>query len=155
MYAVHLWRSLADEELARGAGRPPWVAVAEWAGVFVLVGLSLFWAATNYSHAVGTGRAHEHVRMLAAQPSVAVYSNQSLSLNAAGVRELRCHDAEASYRFRYDGLKLILQSGDQYVFLPAKWSPTDGVAVLLPRNDSVRLEFYPSYARATPQRSSC
>jgi hypothetical protein len=154
MYAVHLWRSLAGE-IARGPGRPPWVAVAEWAGVFVLVGLSLFWAATNYSKAVGTGRAHEHVRTLGAQPSVAVFSNQSLSLKAPGVRELRCHDPEASYRFRYDGLKLILESGDQYVFLPAKWSPADGVAVLLPRNDSVRLEFFPSSAVATAQRLTC
>ena len=59
------------------------------------------------------------------------------------------------YRFRYDGLKLILESGDQYVFLPAKWSPTDGVAVLLPRNDSVRLEFFPSSAVATAQRLTC
>jgi hypothetical protein len=155
MYAAHLWRSLAAEPIAPRAGRPPWAAVAEWAGVFVLVGLSLFWAATNYSHAVGTGRAHEHVRTLAAQPSVVVYSHQSLSLNAPGVREQRCHHPEASYRFRYDGLKLILQSGDQYVFLPAKWSPTEGVAVLLPRNDAVRLEFFPSSARTTPQNRTC
>ena len=80
--------------------------MAEWAGVFVLVGLSLFWAATNYSQAVGTGRAHEHVRTL-------------------------------------------------YVFLPAKWSPADGVAVVLPRNDAVRLEFFPSSAAAATQRLSC
>jgi hypothetical protein len=155
MYAVHLWRSLAAEEAAPGPRRPPWVGVAEWAGVFVLVGLSLFWAATNYAKAVGTGRAHEHVRTLAAQPNVAVFSSQSLSLRAPGVRELRCQDPEASYRFRYDGLKLILESGDQYVFLPARWSPTDGIAVLLPRNDSVRLEFYPSSAVATAQRLTC
>jgi hypothetical protein len=155
MYAVHLWRSLAAEKTARGAGRAPWAAVAEWAGVFVLVGLSLFWAATNYSHAVGTGRAHEHVRTLRAHPNVAVYSHQSLSLNAPGVRELRCQHPEASYRFRYDGLKLILQSGDQYVFLPAKWTPANGVAVLLSRDDSVRLEFSPSTARATAQPLTC
>lgn len=155
MSTVHLWRSLAADGTARDPGRPPWVAAAEWAGVFVLVGLSLFWAATNYSQAVGSGRAHEHVRTLAAQPSVAVFSSQSLSLKAPGVREVRCHDPEASYRFRYDGLKLILESGDQYVFLPATWSPADGVAVLLPRNDSVRLEFFPPSAAATAQRAAC
>jgi hypothetical protein len=68
---------------------------------------------------------------------------------------VRCQDPEASYRFRYDGPKLILESGDQYVFLPAKWSPADGVAVVLPRNDAVRLEFFPSSAVAAVQRLSC
>jgi len=46
-------------------------------------------------------------------------------------------------------------SGDQDVFLPAKWSAADGVAVVLPRNDAVRLEFFPSSAAATAQRLSC
>jgi hypothetical protein len=156
VYAVHLWRFLtAKKEIARAATRPAWTGVAEWAAIFVLVGLSLFWAATNYSRAVGYGRAAEHVAALPSQPSAAVYSQQSLSLNAPGVREVRCRDPEASYRFRYDGLKLILQSGDQYVFLPAKWSRTNGVAILLHRSDSLRLEFFPRSSRGTVQRSTC
>ena len=88
-------------------------------------------------------------------PGAAVYSHQRLSLHAPGVREVPCRDPEAAFRFRYDGLTLLLQSGDQYVFLPAKWSPNEGVAVLLPRNDSVRLEFFPSSARTTPQNRTC
>jgi hypothetical protein len=39
--------------------------------------------------------------------------------------------------FRYDGLKLVLQSGDQYLFLPEAWSPGNGVAILMPRNASL------------------
>jgi hypothetical protein len=104
MYAVSLWRLVNAEEVAGRAARPAWVAVGEWAAVFVLVGRSLFWAASNYSVAVGNGRAHEQVATLARQPAVAVYSRQSLSLSAPGVRETRCRDPEASYRFRYDGL---------------------------------------------------
>jgi hypothetical protein len=154
-YAVSLWRLVNAEEVAGRAARPAWVAVAEWAAVFVLVGLSLYWAASNYSVAVGNGRAHEQVATLARQPAVAVYSRQSLSLSAPGVRETRCRDPEASYRFRYDGLKLILQSGNQYVFLPAKWSPADGVAILLPRSDSLRLEFFPASSRRPAQHPTC
>jgi hypothetical protein len=153
-YAVHLRRALTAGKPAGRAARPPWAAVAEWAAVFVLVGLSLFWAATNYSYAVGITRARQHVRELAVQPGVVVYSQQSLSLAAPGVSELRCRDPEASYRFRYDGLTLLLQSGDQYVFLPATWSRTDAVAILLPRNDSVRLEFSPRLARG-PRPPAC
>lgn len=149
-YAVHLWRLLSG-----AAARPAWAMVAEWAGVFVLVGLSLFWAAANYSRAVGYGRAAEQVAELPHQPGAAVYSQQSLSLRAPGVREVRCRDPEASYRFRYDGLKLVLLSGDQYMLLPASWTRTDGVAILLPRSDSLRIEFFPRSSRGTVQHSTC
>ncbi len=88
-------------------------------------------------------------------PSAVVYSERSLSLHAPGVRETRCHDRDAAYRFRYDGLKLVLQSGDQYLFLPEGWSPSNGVAILMPRNDSLRLEFIPAAARGTIQRPAC
>ncbi|MET9295327.1 hypothetical protein [Streptomyces sp. NPDC003077] len=129
----------------RGAARPHtgWAAVAEWTVVFVLVGLSLFWAANDYAAAVGRSRAREFVAGLAGEPTAVLYSARDLSLGAPGVRRTRCHDDRAAYRFRYDGLKLLLQSGNQYVFLPERWTPADGVAVVLPRTDSVRLEFGP------------
>jgi hypothetical protein len=54
---------------------------------------------------------------------------------------VRCADPDAAYRFRFDGLALVMQSDDNYVLLPKWWSRQEGVAVVLPRNDSVRLEF--------------
>jgi hypothetical protein len=156
VYAVHLWRLFTAS--SEGAGRatgPPWAAVAEWAAVFVLVGLSLFWAANDYSAAVGRSRARQVVAELPTYPSAVVYSERSLSLHAPGVRETRCHDPQAAYRFRYDGLKLLLQSGDQYLFLPEGWSSGNGVVILLPRNDSLRLEFIPAAAGGTIQRPTC
>lgn len=72
-----------------------------------------------------------------------VYSAKDLSLRAPAVRETVCRDPEAAYRFRYDGLKLILQSGGQYFFLPADWNPADGVSFVIPRADTLRLEFSP------------
>lgn len=153
-YAVQLRRSLSAVE-GRPAGRPQWVAVVEWAAVFVLVGLSLFWAANDYSAAVGRSRARQLVAELPTYPDAVVYSNRSLSIAARGVREVRCHDTEAAYRFRYDGLKLMLQSGDQYLFLPKAWSPTDGVAILMPKSDSLRLEFVPATAREALRPATC
>jgi hypothetical protein len=156
VYTVHLWRWLtAAKEQAGHATGPQWAAVAEWAAVFVLVGLSLFWAANDYSAAVGRSRARQAVAELPTYPSAVVYSERSLSLHAPGIRETRCHDPEAAYRFRYDGLKLVLQSGDQYLFLPEGWSPSNGVAILMPRNASLRLEFIPAAARGTIQRPAC
>ena len=136
-YAFYLWR------LFRPAPRTQWRTMGEWLGVFILVGLSLFWAASDYSAAVGRSRAVEFVARLPAYPTVIVYSAKSLSLDVPGVVETRCSDPDAAYRYRYSGLKLLLQSGNQYVMVPEAWTPSKGVAVLLPRNDSLRLELRP------------
>lgn len=155
VYAVRLRRSLTTPEVKSDhALEPEWRVVAEWAGIFVIVGLSLFWAASDYSSAVGRSRAQQFEAELPTYPSAVVFSDQSLSLDAPGVREVRCQDPDANYRFRYDGLKLVLQSGDQYLFLPEAWSRTDGVAIVIPRNDSLRLEFVPASAGAA-RRSTC
>jgi hypothetical protein len=127
-------------------------AAADWAVVIVLVGLSLFWAANDYSAAVGRSRAQQLVSQLPTFPNAAVYSMKSLNLSGPGITALHCRDADAAYRFRYDGLKLVLLSGETYVFLPATWSRRSGVAILLPRNDSIRLEFSPAGAAEPPQR---
>lgn len=134
-YAFHLRR------VTTAPARPERLAIAEWAAVFMLVGISLFWAATDYSTEVGKVRAQLLATTLSTKPSVVVYSAQSLSLHATGVREVICESPDAAYRFRYEGLKLVRQAGDRYLFLPATWSPVDGVAIVMPRNDSLRLEF--------------
>jgi hypothetical protein len=153
-YSVHLRRSLTAQNAERGA-RPEWASVGEWGVVFVLVGLSLFWAVTDYAAAVGTRRARQTVAELPSSPSAVVYSEHSLSLHAPGVREIRCDDPKAAYQFRYDGLKLIQQSGDQYVFLPQAWTPTNGVAIIMPRSNSLRLEFFSTFALSTAQSATC
>ena len=160
VYALHLQRLVTDRPQAAGTGRPQaagadrgWAAAAEWAVVFVLVGLSLFWAATDYSAAVGRSRAGDFVAGLARYPNVVIYSARSLSLRAPGVSQVRCQDPEAAYRYRYDGLKLVLQSGDEYLFLPARWTAASGVAILIPKSDSLRLEFFPAWSRPGP--SAC
>jgi hypothetical protein len=144
-YAARLLRMLITERGgAQAPPRPPAaVVVAEWGAVFVLVSVGLFWAVGSYAIGVGTGRAQQIEASLAYFPNVVVYSEKSLSLQAPGVRELSCQNQEAAYRFRYEGLKLVPQSGDQYLFLPAGWRHGDGPAILLPRSASIRLEFSP------------
>ncbi|MFC8123988.1 hypothetical protein [Streptomyces sp. NPDC057302] len=137
--------------------RPEWAVLVELAVVFVLVGLGLVWAANDYAASVGVTRAQRFLNGLPDYPSAVLYSKDSLSIGAPGVRETRCDDRRAAYGYRYDGLALILQSGDQYVLLPYGWTRADGVALVIARNDSVRLEFGPSpSARSAAARShSC
>jgi hypothetical protein len=132
-----------------------WIPVLEWASIFLLVGLSLFWATNDYSAAVGRTRAREFIANLPAQPSVILYSERSLSVNAPGVRTVRCADRDAAYRFRYDGLKLVLQSDSQYVLLPAAWTKDNGVAIVMPRTDALRLELVRASVANTMPGPTC
>jgi hypothetical protein len=142
-YVRHLRERLAGRAHERGASvRRPGAGAVAWAAVFLLVGMSLFAAATDYAAATGRGRAQREAATLAYEPNVLVYSEKNLGLRAPGVRLARCTDPEAAYKFRYEGLKLVLQSGGLYLFLPEVWTPEDGVAFLVPRGDLIRLEFY-------------
>lgn len=120
---------------------PGAIAVTEWVVSFVLVSVGLFWAVADYSASVGIGRAMEIEAALTSPPETVLYSPKSLSLHAPGVRETVCRTPDAAYRYRYTGLKFVLQSGGQYLLLPRQWTRTDGIAIVLPRTDSLRLEF--------------
>lgn len=124
---------------------PNWGSVGQWAIVFVLVGVSLFWAATDYSASVGNTRARRFAAQLPGYPAVVIYSEKNLSLHAPGVRETACQDPKAAYHFRYDGLVLMRRAGDQYLFLPRAWTLANGAAILIPRDSSLRLEFVQAY----------
>jgi hypothetical protein len=127
------------------------VAVVESVVTFLLVSIGLFWAVGDYSASVSVRRGYEVEARIPAMPSVVVYSAQGLNLAGDGVRQARCTQPDAAYKYRYDGLKLLLQSGGQYVFLPATWRTTSGSAFVVPRTDSLLLEFGP--ATGTPSRA--
>jgi hypothetical protein len=125
--------------------------VAEWITTYLLVALSLFWAVGEYSSRVGVRRAFEHELQLRARPAATLYSTQSLNLTAAGVEQVVCGQPDAKYKYRYTGLKLLLQSGGQYVFVPADWRASRGASFVIPRTDTLRLEFAP--ARTIPGKT--
>ncbi len=136
-FAARLVRSLLPTPQPPGAV----AMMTEWAAVFALVSVGLFWAVGTYAVGVGETRG----RQLGAAPpdlyAVTLYSEKSLSLTAPGVTETPCQNPDAAYRFRYDGLRMVVQSGGQYLLLPSGWSPETGAALLIPRASGVRLEF--------------
>ncbi|MGH3864746.1 MAG: hypothetical protein ACRDQ4_01190 [Pseudonocardiaceae bacterium] len=143
IYATRLLRLLIAE---RRPEQAPWrapgvVVVAEWGAVFILVIVGLFWAVGSYAINVGIVRGQQFEASLRSFSDVAVYSDKRLSLQAPGVREVTCQHPDAAYRFRYEGLKLVQQAGNQYLLLPTGWTHTNGAAILLPRSQSLRLEF--------------
>ena len=125
--------------------------VMEAVVAFLLIAMSMFWAAADYAIEVGTGRAIQQAAELATLPDAVVFSKQSLSLSIPGVEETACVNPEASYRYRYQGFAMLPPAEKVFVLLPKSWSPGSGVAVLLPKNDSVRMEFRrESVVSATP-----
>ena len=145
VYAVRLVR-LSRRRRRRAAG----AELAEWAAAFLLVSVGLYWAVGFYAQGVGLTRALQLEAALPTLPAAVLYSANSLSLDVEGVTEVPCTDQEAAYRFRYDGLRLVRQSGDQYLLLSATWSRATGSAVLIPRDGDVRLEFRTATTPAGP-----
>ncbi|WP_116452179.1 hypothetical protein [Blastococcus litoris] len=137
VYALRLIRLSSDHPRPRSEQ----AELAEWGAAFLLVSIGLYWAVGAYALGVGTGRALQLQRALPFQPAAVLYSEQSLSLTAEGVTEVRCADPDAAYRFRYDGLRLVRQAGNQYLLVAANWRRDTGTAVLIPRGPGVRLEF--------------
>ncbi len=138
-YAVRLFRLFfGQRQPQRMLGA---VAVAEWGAVFILVSVGLFWAVGSYAISLGMSRGQELETSLSSRSDVLVYSEKRLSLQAPGVREVPCQASDSAYRFRYEGLKLVQQAGNQYFLLPAGWTHSNGAAILLPRSESLRLEF--------------
>ncbi|MFC3455282.1 hypothetical protein [Amycolatopsis speibonae] len=125
-------------------------SLAELVTGYVLVSIGLFWAVGDYSGAVGTTRGFEAAGVIPTRPAATLYSAESLNLTANGVLEVKCADPEAAYKYRYTGLKLLLQSGGQYVFLPANWRISTGVAFVIPKTEKQRLEFGPSRSVPPP-----
>jgi hypothetical protein len=155
-YVVHVRRYVAaTEHKSPAIGARPWAGAVEWAVVFALVGISLFAAATDYAAAVGSSRAQHFAAFLSGQPDVVVFAEKDLSLHAPGVSELRCRDPLAAYKFRYEGLKLVLQSGGLYLFLPETWTQATGAAILMPQSNMLRLEFYSASHHAGSQGPAC
>lgn len=132
-----------------GGGGPlgPLFGLAEWLVTYLLVAFGLFWAAGDYSGQVGVRKGFETASGLAARPAATLYSARSLAFPPGGVRELACGAPDTAYRYRYTGLKLLLQSGGQYVFVDEGWRPATGTAFVVQRSDALRLEFAPPRTR--------
>lgn len=142
-YCARLWHVLGPATAAR-PGAPVALTVAKWTCVSVVFGVGLFWAVGSYAVRMGDQGAQRFTAALGCAPDVVLYSERSLNLAYAGVREEPPPGTEGAYGFRYPGLKLVPQAGDRYLLLlPADWSRWTRPALLLPQSDTVRLEVGP------------
>lgn len=109
--------------------------------VAIVVGVCLFWTASNYAEVLGTSLAKETTRNVRTLTGVVVYSKERLHLDVPGAAEQQL-PGEDGYRFRYPGLRLLDHTGGRWFLVSDEWSPRYGVVVVLADDDdSLRLEF--------------
>ena len=70
----------------------------------------------------------------------AAYPRIARGIGGPAVREVKLGSA-ASPLYRYDGLRLLEVSGGRFFFLHDGWTVRNGVVVVLPDDNSVRIEF--------------
>ncbi|UVJ41465.1 hypothetical protein [Arthrobacter sp. CJ23] len=114
--------------------------------VFVLVTLLLFWGTSDYAQALGRGAALDYQERSHLLPTAVVYSKERLAVTAPNVREENVRGEEAAGStaqplYRYTGLRLLLVSGGRIFLLNDGWTLKQGRVVVLPDDDSVRVEY--------------
>jgi hypothetical protein len=112
----------------------------EGALLFGLVTLLMFWGAADHAQAVGQGLAADLEQSVRTLPRAELYSARPLGIGGPAVTEVRLGTA-ADPLYRYDGLRLLEVSGGRLFFLHDGWTLRNGVVVVLPDNNSVRIEF--------------
>jgi hypothetical protein len=102
---------------------------------------AVLWDAARLANIVGNGYAAQ----VAANPrqllAVTVYSPKSLEIHVPGVVETKVGNPESVYRYRYDGLRLLQQSGDRYLLMSKQRDAGMSRIIVLRDNDAIRMEF--------------
>jgi hypothetical protein len=132
-YAVYLVHGLRQPDT--GATRSSSAIYVIGAAVLLL--FSLFWATGSYADYRGTVRGRN--LPVASLPNAVVFSARRLDITGACERKIGGRDA--AYRFRYEGLKLLIRTGGRYILLPAGWRPAAAPTVVLDEGAGVRFEF--------------
>ena len=151
LYAAYLQRTLLDPH-DKIPDTPPHEALVRGFAA-ILIGVCLFWSASNYAEVLGDDLADDFAAGVSKTVQVVVYSPQRLHLTAPGVTEEKLPSQESAYKYRYRGLRLLDHTGGKYFLISDGWTGHDGVVVVLPDDDKLRLEFVrgaPSLAPATP-----
>ena len=109
----------------------------------VAVAVCVFWATATLAQWTGLGAAQRTARNLDELPSVVVDTPERLYLGVtedAGVTESALpEEKDQTYHYRYRGLRLLIQTGDQMFLVPDRWTPSNST-LLLPIDD-VRVRF--------------
>jgi hypothetical protein len=110
--------------------------------LIVVFGLFEFFG--DWAYSFGTRDAKSEESNVSCQDfGVIVYSTLQLQLKVEGVTETFIGGEPPAYRFRYTGLVFFIRAGGKFFLIPEQWIASRQVAIVLPDNDAIRLEYTP------------
>lgn len=107
----------------------------------VLTAVCALWAGSLYAHGVGIRNARNTVSNLPTRTAVAVYSTDPLALTGPGVT-VQTLPPGYSYRYLYEGLRLLLSSSNRFYLVPVGWTPSNDITYVLNDGSGIRVELY-------------
>lgn len=142
-YGTWVLRRLDSHKTHRLAGEPS-SRHASVTLVILIALLSLFWTASEYASALGSGRAQDLAANLEARPGVVILSTRPLALTGSGVTVTDLDQDRGAYRYKYSGLRLLIRSRGDYFLVPDDWTRSNGVAFVVPDVPTLLFEFTPT-----------
>jgi hypothetical protein len=136
LWAAHARASLSPDPRTR----PDAVAVAQRTALLILVLVGYFWAISVNAERVGTELGHNRARRLVREPVIVVFSTQPLGLSGTGVSRTTLGGQSDGYRYRYDGLRLLVAANGKYFLLPALWTHGNDRVFVVADNDAIRID---------------
>ncbi|WP_344970224.1 hypothetical protein [Streptosporangium fragile] len=133
---------------ARAAVQAPlWLRTLSVVLVALLVAVGVFAATDEYAEHVGTREARLTAARLEGRRGVVVYADKD-PVFPPGVRCTALKGKRVAFRYRCEGLRLLVRTGKGVLVLPATWSRDDGIdagdrVIELREDKSMRLEFTP------------
>jgi hypothetical protein len=110
--------------------------------VGALVTVTLFWQTQRLAELGGRAVAEDLKADVAHRLSpVSVFTEGKLHVEAPGVTETALPGPDTAYHYRYEGLWFLQRSGGKYFLVTEGWSDDRGRLVVLPDNDTLRVEF--------------
>lgn len=99
----------------------------------------LLWAAGLYASNLGTREAIFLTRNLVSQTAVTLYSARPLGIFGS---EVKAQIVRGSfYRYKYQGLRLLIMDSGTYYLLPADWTPANNHVYIINSSDEITVEF--------------
>jgi uncharacterized membrane protein YidH (DUF202 family) len=142
--AYIFWMPQAPEWLRRSHDeRASWVRPTVTALALVVVATCMFWATATLAEWTGRGNAKQTARQLDDLPAVILDTKERLFLTDGIVEEsVLPGSSPDGFRFRYRGLRLLIQGEDHMFLVPNQWSSSNStLAVQIDGGGRVQFRF--------------
>jgi hypothetical protein len=109
--------------------------------VLVALGvLGVLWLLTIYAAQAGERLAVNSARTLRGQPEIIIYTTDRIAIAGSGITVDEIQQAGSRYRYRYSGLRLLVQAGGRYILIPTDWKKGRDSVLLVPADNTIRLD---------------